>query len=81
MNALGRVLSHPICGPAYLIRSQNPNWVPRMVLFRPESSDSIRCGEAAGIKVDKEEVPPSAEAVWFACHLLFLSLDIRNPNI
>ena len=48
MNALGRVLSHPICGPAYLIRSQNPNWVPRMVLFRPESSDLGELGQPPG---------------------------------
>jgi hypothetical protein len=45
MNALGRVLSHPICGPVYLIRSQNPNWVPRMVLFRPESFDLGELGQ------------------------------------
>ena len=50
MNALGRVLSHPICGPAYLIRSQNPNWVPRMVLFGPESSDLGELGQPPGEK-------------------------------
>ena len=63
MNALGRVLSHPICGPAYLIRSQNPNWVPRMVLFGPESSDLGELGQPPG-RIRQTVIPRTCNPVF-----------------